>query len=105
MKKNKIIKHYKSFFGLEDMGMAENDHLMVDWAESLVKDCNLPVSGSFMSVVALERLIKKWNEDAEKIKTLTEVKESKHQREVANHFLIQLYKCIGDAESELKNCR
>jgi len=68
-------------------------------------DGNVPVSGSFMSVVALERLIKKWNEDADKIKLLTDVKETKHQREVANHFLIQLYKCIGDAEAELKNCR
>ncbi len=68
-------------------------------------DGNVLVSGSFMSVVALERLIKKWNGDAEKIKELTNAKESKHQRQVANHFLIQLYKCIGDAEVELKNCR
>ena len=43
MKRNKIIKHYKSFFGLEDMGLAENDHLMIDWVESLVKDCNLHI--------------------------------------------------------------
>ena len=43
MKRNKIIKHYKSFFGLEDVGLAENDQLMIDWAESLVKDYNLHV--------------------------------------------------------------
>jgi len=69
-------------------------------------DGNVPVSGSFMSVVALERLIKKWYQDVEKIKELTNPQAaSKHQRQVANHFLIQLYKCIGDAETELKNCR
>lgn len=43
MKRNKIIKHYKSFFGLEDTGLGEDDHLMIDWAESLVKDCNLHI--------------------------------------------------------------
>ena len=64
-----------------------------------------PVSGSFMSVVALERLIKKWYAEAALIEELTKPSESKHQRQVANHFLIQLYKCIGDAEAELENCR
>lgn len=42
MKRNDIIKHYKNFFGLENIGLAENDQLMIDWAENLVKDCNLP---------------------------------------------------------------
>jgi hypothetical protein len=43
MKRNKIIKHYKSFFKLENIGLAEDDHLMIDWVESLVKDCNLHI--------------------------------------------------------------
>ncbi len=64
-----------------------------------------PVSGSFKGEDALERLIKKWYEESAKIEELTKPTESKHQRQVANHFLIQLYKCIGDAEVELKNCR
>ena len=39
--RNKISRHYKSFFGLENMGLGENDNLMIDWGESLVNDfCN-----------------------------------------------------------------
>lgn len=59
---------------------------------------------SYIGVTVLKRLITKWKEDAEKVEKLTSHIESKHQRQTANHFLIQLYKCIGDAEAELKNC-
>ena len=63
------------------------------------------VSGSFMAKSILERLIKKWKGDYEKILELTDKKrESKHQIQTANHFLIQLENCIKDAEWELKNC-
>ena len=72
---------------------------------STATDGKPPVIGSFAGEAALERLIKKWYSDAAKIEPLTNLKNSKHQREVANHFLIQLYKCIDDAEVELKNCR
>jgi len=42
--RNKISRHYKSFFGLENMGLGENDNLMIDWGESLVNDfCNQEV--------------------------------------------------------------
>jgi len=42
--RNKISGHYKSFFGLENMGLGENDNLMIDWGESLVNDfCNQEV--------------------------------------------------------------
>jgi len=39
--RNTIIKHYKKFFDLHAKGIAltEDDHLDIDWAESLVKDC------------------------------------------------------------------
>jgi len=63
------------------------------------------VSGNFITVVALKRLIKKWSDDAKKIEPLTNKKETKHQRQVANHFLIMLSKCIEDVELELKNYR
>lgn len=36
--RNKISRHYKSFFGLENMGLGENDNLMIDWGESLIND-------------------------------------------------------------------
>ena len=42
MNRSKIIQHYKSFFDIEDMWLAENDHLMIDWAEDLVKNCIKP---------------------------------------------------------------
>jgi hypothetical protein len=42
MNRSKIIQHYKSFFDIEDMGLAENDNLMIDWAEDLVKNCIKP---------------------------------------------------------------
>ncbi len=42
MNRSKIIQHYKSFFDIEDMVLAENDHLMIDWAEDLVKNCIKP---------------------------------------------------------------
>lgn len=43
--RNTIIKHYKKFFDLHAKGIAltEDDHLDIDWAESLVKDCFIPV--------------------------------------------------------------
>lgn len=37
MNRSKIIEHYKSFFSIEDMPMAENDQLMIDWAENLLQ--------------------------------------------------------------------
>ena len=37
--RRKIINHYKQFFGLQDMGLAEGDHLTIDWAESLIEAC------------------------------------------------------------------
>jgi hypothetical protein len=36
--RNKISRHYKSFFGLENMELAENDNLMIDWGESLINE-------------------------------------------------------------------
>jgi len=44
MKKNEIIKHYKDFFDLHAKGIAltEDDHLNLDWAEDLVKNCTIP---------------------------------------------------------------
>lgn len=42
--KNTIIKHYKKFFDLHTKGIAldEDDHLNIDWAEDLVKNCFIP---------------------------------------------------------------
>ena len=42
--KNTIIEHYKNFFDLHAKGIAldENDHLNLDWAEDLVKNCFIP---------------------------------------------------------------
>ena len=42
--RNTIVKHYKKFFDLHAKGIAltEDDHLDIDWAESLVKDCFIP---------------------------------------------------------------
>lgn len=42
--KNTIIKHYKKFFDLNAKGIAldEDDHLNLDWAEDLVKNCFIP---------------------------------------------------------------
>lgn len=37
MNRSEIIKHYKQFFNLEDFNLAENDQLMIDWAEDLLK--------------------------------------------------------------------
>lgn len=36
--RNKISRHYKSFFELENMALAENDNLMIDWGESLINE-------------------------------------------------------------------
>lgn len=38
MNRTKLIQHYKAFFKLEDMELSEDDHLIIDWAESLLKD-------------------------------------------------------------------
>ena len=38
LSRTKIISHYKTFMGLEDMGLAEGDNLTIDWAESLIQD-------------------------------------------------------------------
>ena len=42
--KNTIIEHYKKFFDLHAKGIAldEDDHLNLDWAEDLVKNCFIP---------------------------------------------------------------
>lgn len=42
--KNTIIEHYKKFFDLHAKGIAldEDDHLNIDWAEDLVKNCFIP---------------------------------------------------------------
>ena len=42
--KNTIINHYKNFFDLHAKGIAldEDDHLNIDWAEDLVKNCFIP---------------------------------------------------------------
>lgn len=42
--KNTIISHYKNFFDLHAKGIAldEDDHLNIDWAEDLVKNCFIP---------------------------------------------------------------
>lgn len=49
--RNTIIKHYKNFFDLHAKGIAltEDDHLDIDWAESLVKDCFIPDVSSRLS--------------------------------------------------------
>ncbi len=50
--RNKISGHYKSFFGLENMALAENDNLMIDWGESLVNDfCNQEVEKRIAEVL------------------------------------------------------
>jgi len=36
--RNKISSHYKSFFELDNMALAENDNLMIDWGESLINE-------------------------------------------------------------------
>lgn len=38
MSRSKIVKHYKTFFGLQNSLLGENDELFIDWAESLVED-------------------------------------------------------------------
>ena len=58
---------------------------------SIANDGKPPVIGSFSGEAALEYLIKKWYSEAAKIEELTKPTESKHQQQVANHFLIQLY--------------
>lgn len=35
--RSEIIKHYKQFFNLEELSIGENDQLMIDWAEELLK--------------------------------------------------------------------
>jgi len=45
MKRKQIIKHYKSHFGLEDTPfnkLGHGDKTMIEWAEDLVKNCNIP---------------------------------------------------------------
>lgn len=44
MKRYEITKHYKDFFDLHAKGIAlnEDDHLTLDWAEDLVKNCIIP---------------------------------------------------------------
>jgi hypothetical protein len=34
----KVSSHYKKFFDLQDMGLAENDHLMIDWGVALCEN-------------------------------------------------------------------
>ncbi len=38
MTRTEIIKHYKSFFGLEKLQENNEDYLKIDWADSLLKD-------------------------------------------------------------------
>jgi hypothetical protein len=42
--KNTITQHYNKFFDLHAKGIAldEDDHLNIDWAEDLVKNCFIP---------------------------------------------------------------
>jgi len=42
--KNTITEHYRKFFDLHAKGIAlnEDDHLNIDWAEDLVKNCFIP---------------------------------------------------------------
>ena len=42
--KNTINEHYRKFFDLHAKGIAldEDDHLNLDWAEDLVKNCFIP---------------------------------------------------------------
>ena len=42
--RNTIIEHYRKFFDLHAKGIAldEDDHLNIDWAEDLVKNCFIP---------------------------------------------------------------
>ena len=57
--KNIIIEHYKNFFDLHAKGITlnEDDHLNLDWAEDLVKNCFIHnVSDSFIDSVKKEML-------------------------------------------------
>jgi len=61
--RNKISGHYKSFFGLENMGLGENDNLMIDWGESLVNDfCNQEVEKRIAERMPSEELIEEIQE-------------------------------------------
>ena len=42
--RNTIIEHYRKFFDLHAKGIAldEDDHLNIEWAEDLVKNCFIP---------------------------------------------------------------
>lgn len=63
--RNKISRHYKSFFGLENMGLGENDNLMIDWGESLVNDfCNQEVEKRIAERMPSEEEINKQAEQA-----------------------------------------
>ena len=63
MKKNEIIKHYKDFFDLHAKGIAltEDDHLNLDWAEELVKNCTIPRVINWVAVT--ERMPPRPDED------------------------------------------
>lgn len=63
--RNKISRHYKSFFGLENMGLGENDNLMIDWGESLVNDfCNQEVEKRIAERMPSDEEINKQAEQA-----------------------------------------
>lgn len=36
--RQKVLDNYKTFFGLEDCGTAEDDQLMIDWGVALLED-------------------------------------------------------------------
>jgi len=38
MNRTKIIQHYKDFFDLNEMGIGEDEQLLIDWAEALLQD-------------------------------------------------------------------
>ncbi len=59
--KNTIIKHYKKFFDLHAKGITldEDDHLNIDWAEDLVKNCFIPDVSQQSELLAFEQWVDK----------------------------------------------
>lgn len=47
MTRTEILADYKKFFEMEHLMITDYDELMIDWAEQLVKKCNIShVGGS-----------------------------------------------------------
>lgn len=36
--KTKVAKHYKAYHAIEDMGLAEQDRQIIEWATALIED-------------------------------------------------------------------